>query len=53
MVTVIKSELRGMCNWSTDGLLNAVIGPQHKDTDDKNALKVYSEKGAGVRNLSE
>jgi cyanobactin maturation PatA/PatG family protease len=53
MVPVIKLELRGMCSWSTDALLSAVIGPQPKDTDDKKALNVYSEKEAGVRNFSE
>jgi len=51
-VPVIIPELRGMNSWSTEALLNAVIGPE-PNSNDENALKLYLKKRAGVCNFIE
>lgn len=41
-----------MHSWSTDALLNAVIGPVPYSNDEK-AMKVCLERKEGVRNFTE
>jgi cyanobactin maturation PatA/PatG family protease len=52
VVPVIIPEVRGMCSWSTDALVRAVIGQMPEGADNK-TLKIFNEKELGVRNFSE
>lgn len=50
VVPVIVPELRGMFSWSTDALVQLVLG-KRPDKEDKETVKKYARASEGIRNF--